>query len=102
MTIANLGRQHQKSLNFYFKIFNIFVFAWNYKLKFHTIYIAWTCCIYFQAHIAYVIVIPRYCDNFMTFVILTRKRHTNKMTIFVMHLSMRSAQIIMATRGTAE
>jgi hypothetical protein len=39
-TIANLGRQHQRSLNSYFKSsLRIFVFVWSYKLLFHTIYI---------------------------------------------------------------
>ena len=59
MTIANLGRQHQRSLDSYFKEFlRNFVFVWSYKLLFHTIYIAQTPCIYFKAHITYFFVIP--------------------------------------------
>ena len=46
MIIANLGSQHQRSLGFLFqKFLRIFVFVWSYKLLFHTIYIAETCCI---------------------------------------------------------
>ena len=37
VTISNLGRQHQRSLDSYFKSYWEYL---NYKLLFHTIYIA--------------------------------------------------------------
>jgi hypothetical protein len=41
MGVANLRRQHQRSLNSYFKSsLKVFIFAWSYKLLFHTIHIA--------------------------------------------------------------
>ena len=48
MTVANLGRQHRRSLDFYFQEFlKKIVSLWSYKLLFHTIYIAQTHCLYF-------------------------------------------------------
>ena len=41
MIVANLGRQHQSSMNSYSKSsWELFVFVWSYKLSFRTIYIA--------------------------------------------------------------
>jgi hypothetical protein len=59
MTVANLGRQHQKIFGLLFpKFLRIFVFVWNYMLILHTIYIASIRCMYFKTHITYVFVIP--------------------------------------------
>jgi hypothetical protein len=38
MTVANLGRQHQRSLNSYFKSSWEYLYLfWSYKLLFHTL-----------------------------------------------------------------
>ena len=41
MTIANVGRQHHKSLELLFQEFSrvVFAFIWSYKSLFHTIYL---------------------------------------------------------------
>jgi hypothetical protein len=84
MTVANLGRQHHRSLASYFKssweclyLFGVVSYYFIPPILFKLfVYI-------FKAHITYVFIFPQYYANFTPFVILMREWHLNNTTPFV-------------------
>jgi hypothetical protein len=50
------------------------VFVWSYKLLFHNIYVAQSCCVCVYINTRYVVLFPQQYDNSKPFVIWKRKR----------------------------
>ena len=84
MVVVDLGRQHQGSLDSYFKSSSEHMYLFG-VIRYHLIpSILLKRIVYmFSTHITYVFVFPRYYDNYTPFVILMRRRHLDNTIFFV-------------------